>query len=118
MVSKIVNEKQSSKPKPATQRGIKLRISRQRLESLQEICAEMIEEFKPANAHQHLLNEYLQDLVVQLKDMLARNQELYTLIFCGFEATAFYQLWQMLDISRDKYANLIVDSILKNFTLN
>jgi fluoride ion exporter CrcB/FEX len=30
----------------------------------------------------------------------------------GTEVIAFYQLWNMMDISRDKYATLIVNGLL------
>ncbi len=94
-------------------RGIRLRVSRQRMEALEEICLEMKEEFKPQNDHQVLLHGYMQDLIEKLKAMLARNQELYTLAFAGVEAIAFYQLWQLLDISSDRYASLVVEGLLK-----
>ena len=96
----------------AKKRGFRLRISRPRVEALQEICEEMLEEFIPRNEHQQLLKEYMYELRHKLPDLLARNQHFYTLSFSGTEATAFYQLWNMLDISRDKYANLVVDGLL------
>ncbi len=96
----------------AAKRGIRLRLSHQRVEALQEICDEMLEEFKPVNEHQRLLQEYMAELKHKLKAMIGRRQELYTLILCGTEAIAFYQLWNMMDISRDKYATLIVNGIL------
>jgi len=97
----------------AKKRGIRVRISQQRLEALKEICEEMLEEFIPVNEHQHLLKEYLIEILYMLQDMLKRHQHMYTLTHSGAEATAFYQLWNMLDISRDKYANLVVDNLLK-----
>jgi hypothetical protein len=97
----------------AKKNGVRLRISFQRIEALVEICEEMLEEFRAINDHQLLLREYMMELHEKLKGMLARNQELYTLILTGTEAIAFYQLWNMLDISRDKYAILIVDNLLK-----
>ncbi|MCW3123769.1 MAG: hypothetical protein JWQ38_3261 [Flavipsychrobacter sp.] len=97
----------------AKKRGIRLRISQQRVEALKEICDEMLEEFAPANEHQHLLKEYLVELRHKLEEMLKRNQNLYTLSHSGAESIAFYQLWHMLDISADKYATLIVDNLLK-----
>lgn len=97
-------------------RGIRIRISYQRVEALVEICSEMLEEFKPANEHHHLLREYLAELHEKLQDMLRRNQDLYTLILMGTESLAFYQLWKMLDISTDKYAILIVDNLLKKMS--
>jgi hypothetical protein len=96
----------------AKRRGIRIRINQQRIEALHEIGEEMLEEFKPVNEHQQLLKEYLTDLNHRLKDMLQRNQHVYTLILSATEAMAFYQLWNMLDISRDKYAALIVDNLL------
>jgi thymidylate synthase ThyX len=100
----------------AKKNGIRIRISNQRVVALQEICEEMLEEFKPGNEHQQLLREYLSELQERLQEMQARGQDLYTLSLCGSEATAFYQLWNMLDISRDKYANLIVDNLLKKMS--
>lgn len=97
----------------AKSRGIRVRISHQRVEALHEICDEMLEEFKPHNEHQLLLKEYLAELREHLDNIKQRNQNLYTLILSGTEALAFYQLWKMLDISNDKYATLIVDNLLK-----
>ncbi len=96
----------------AKKRGIRIRISHQRVAALQEICEEMLEDFDPGNEHQYLLKEYMQELHGKLKEMLKRSQEMYTLTLAGTEATAFHQLWKMLDISRDKYALLIVDNLL------
>ncbi len=100
----------------AKMRGIRVRISHQRVAALQEVCEEMMEDFSPQNDHQLLLGEYLQELHGKLKEMAGRNQEMYTLILVGSEATAFYQLWKMLDISRDKYAVLIVDNLLEKMS--
>lgn len=97
----------------AKKRSVRAQISFQRAEALLEICAEMLEEFSPRNEHQLLLREYLQDLQLRLRDMLRKQQENYVLTLTGTEAMAFYQLWNMLDISHDKYANLIVDHLLK-----
>ncbi len=96
----------------AAKRGIRLRISHQRAEALQEICDEMLEEFMPVNDHQQLLREYMAELKLKLKAMTSRGQELYTLVLGGTEAIAFYQLWNMMDLSRDKYATLIVNGLL------
>ena len=100
----------------AKKRGIRIRISQQRVEALKEICDEMLEEFNPANEHQQLLKEYLLELQYKLCEMLKRNQHMYTLSHSGAESIAFYQLWHMLDISSDKYANLIVDNLLKKMS--
>ncbi len=100
----------------AKKRGIRIRISHQRVAALQEICEEMLEDFNPGNEHQQLLKEYMHELHVKLKEMLKRSQEMYTLTLVGPEATAFYQLWKMLDISRDKYALLIVDNLLEKMS--
>jgi len=100
----------------AAKRGIRIRISRQRIEALVEISDEMLEEFIPQNDHQQLLREYLLELRQRLKTLVERNQEIYTLVMAGSEAMAFYQLWNALDISRDKYANLIVDNLLKKMS--
>ena len=96
----------------AKKRSIRLSMSAQRAEALQEICEEMREEFVPINEHQLLLREYLNELSYKLHEMLKRDQGNYLLVLPGPEATAFYQLWHMLDISHDKYAKLIVDNLL------
>jgi len=101
----------------AAKRGIRLRISHQRVEALQEICDEMLEEFMPVNDHQRLLREYMAELKLKLKAMTSRGQELYTLVLGGTEAIAFYQLWNMIDISRDKYATLIVNGLLGKMSI-
>jgi hypothetical protein len=101
----------------AAKRGIRLRISHQRIEALQEICDEMLEEFIARNEHQHLLREYLADLRQLLRDMICRRQEIYTLILGGAESIAFYQLWNMMDISRDKYATLVVNNLLDRLSI-
>jgi hypothetical protein len=100
----------------AKKRGVNIRISQQRVEALKEICEEMLEEFAPANEHQQLLREHLLELQYKLTQMLGRQQQNYTLSHSGEEAIAFYQLWNMLDISRDKYANLIVDNLLQKMS--
>ena len=83
------------------------------MEALLEICEEMLEEFSPRNEHQFLLKEYLSELQHKLREMLKREQETYLLALTGTESIAFHQLWNMLDISHDKYALLIVDNLLK-----
>lgn len=100
----------------AKKRGISLRISCQRVEALEEICEEMLDEFNPATEHQLLLREYLYELKQKLNAMRLRNQELYTLNMTGSESIAFCQLWNLLDIRRDRYANLIVDNLLKKIS--
>lgn len=100
----------------AKNRGIRIRISAQRVQALLEICQEMLEEFSPVNEHQLLLSEYLYELQHKLTDMVRKNQEMYMLHLVGSEAIAFYQLWNMLDISTDKYAVIIVDDLLKKMS--
>ncbi len=101
----------------AWKRGVRVNLSRQRIEALKEICEEMAEEFAPANDHQLLLREYLLELRAKLTTLLKRDQEKYLLNLSGTEATAFYQLWNLMDISRDKYASLIVNSMLQKISL-
>lgn len=96
--------------------NVRLRINRQRIEALLEICDEMLEEFKPVNEHQLLLREFLFELRSKLQLMLARNQHLYTLLLTGAEGMAFYQLWNLLDISHDKYATIIVDGLVRKLS--
>lgn len=100
----------------AKKRSIRVRISGQRVAALLEVCEEMQEEFVPANEHQQLLHEYLQELEELLADMLKRKQEKYVLLLTGAEAMAFYQLWNLLDLGSDKYARLIVDNIFKKMS--
>lgn len=100
----------------AGKRGIRIRISHQRLEALVEICEEMLEEFVAENEHHRLLREYLLELRHKLPEMLQRGQDLYTLTLSGPEAMAFYQLWNLLDISRDRYAKLVVDNLLEKMS--
>ncbi len=100
----------------AKKRGIRLRISCQRVEALLEICDEMLEEFRPQNDHQYLLREYMIELQHKLRDMLRKNQEMYMLVLVGAEAVAFYQLWGMMDIRNDKYATLIVDNLIEKMS--
>ena len=97
----------------AKKRGVKIKINSQRVTALLEIGDEMLEDFKPGNEHQYLLREYLHDFRDGLRDMLKKSQEEYLLALTGTEATAFYQLWNMLDIRHDKYATLIVENLLK-----
>ena len=101
----------------AWKRGVRLNLSRQRIEALKEICEEMAEEFAPANDHQLLLREYLLELRTKLATLLKREQEKYLLNLTGTEATAFYQLWNIMDLSRDKYASLIVNSMLQKISV-
>ena len=100
----------------AKKRSIRVQISCQRVEALLEICDEMMEEFAPVNEHQKLLREFLMELQKNLRDMLRRSQEEYVLALSGTEAMAFYQLWNQLDISHDKYATLIVDNLLQKMS--
>lgn len=97
----------------AKKRIVRIRVSHQRVEALHEICGEMLDEFRPDTDHRQLLHEYMHELRQKLQAMLDRNQENYTLTLTGTEAVAFYQLWHMLDIRHDKYAVLIVDTLLK-----
>ncbi len=100
----------------AKKRCIRLRINRQRVEALHEICGEMLDDFTPDNEHRQLLREYMVELRYRLEELLERNQELYTLMLGNTEAVAFYQLWQMLDIRHDKYAHLIVNDLLRKMS--
>lgn len=93
-------------------RAIRIRITHERLEALCTICSEMTGDFAPQNEHGHLLREYLRELHHKLQKMLERKQEKYSLSLTGTESIAFYQLWNMLDIKHDQYANVIVNSII------
>lgn len=96
----------------AKKNGVRVRISHQRVEALRELCEEMLEEFAPRNDHHHLLREYMAELHEELGKMAQRSQHLYTLTLSGPQATAFYQLWNLMDIKHDKYAVMIVDNLL------
>ncbi len=100
----------------AKKRSIGVRLSHQRIEALMEICRGELETFLPQNDHQFLLREYLTDLEHKLVLLVRRPQEYYTLSLSGTEAIAFHQLWQMLDIRRDKYAAVIVETMLKKIS--
>ncbi|WP_105039073.1 hypothetical protein [Flavipsychrobacter stenotrophus] len=97
----------------ATKRNVRVRISHQRVEALLEICEEMLQSFKPVNDHHFLLREYMRELQFKLTLMIKRIQENYTLSLTTTESVAFYQLWNMLDIRHDKYAAVIVETMLK-----
>ena len=97
-------------------RSIRVRLSHQRIEALHDICGEMLESFRPANDHHVLLREYMLELRHNLHAMSARTQDDYTLSLSGTEAVAFYQLWQLLDIKHDKYATVIVETMLKKMS--
>jgi len=101
----------------AKKRGIRVRVSHQRIEALHEVCGNMIEDFAPGNEHQRLLYEYMQELHHRLRGMLREEQYMHTLVLTSSEAAAFYQLWQMLDIRKDKYATIIVDSLIQKMSL-
>ena len=100
----------------AQKRGIRVRISRQRVEALMDICAEMLQAFKPLNDHHFLLREYMLELRHKLRSMSLKTQEDYTLSLSGTEAVAFYQLWHLLDIRHDKYASVIVETMLRKMS--
>jgi len=91
---------------------VKIRIIRERLEALYSICDDMLQEFKPENETEHLMREYLKELHHQLYKKMALNQSMYTLHMSGTEAVAFRQLWNVLCIKNDKYAAILVRSIL------
>jgi hypothetical protein len=76
----------------------------------------MLDELTPDTDHRHLLREYMIALRQHLDELLLRQQENYTLMLSGPEAVAFYQLWNMLDIRHDKYAVVIVDTLLKKMS--
>ena len=100
----------------AKTRGIRLRINRQRVEALCEICDEMLGDLRPENEHQHLLHAYLLELNDTLRRMIKQSQGYYTLFLKSADAIAFYQLWNMLDISNDRYATIIVDGLIKKIS--
>ncbi len=100
----------------AQKRSIRVRISHQRIVALLDICDEMLVSFRPVNDHHSLLKEYMLELQHRLQTMTKRAQEEYTLTLSGTEAVAFYQLWNMLDIRHDKYAALIIETMLKKMS--
>lgn len=97
----------------AQKRHIRVRVSDLRVEALQELCTDILDTFKPTNDHQYLLREYMRELQHTLASMKRRPQGEYTLSLSGTEAVAFNQLWKMVDISHDKYANVIVENMMK-----
>lgn len=100
----------------AQKRNIRVRISHLRVEALIEICKDMLGEFKPQNDHHFLLREYMQELQHRLTLMSRRPQDEYTLTLSGTEAVAFYQMWQMMDLKHDKYATVIVETMVKKIS--
>ena len=97
-------------------RSIGLRISHQRIETLLEVCETILGSFRPVNDHQVLLREYMCELQLKLQQMAKKSQQLFTLTLSGTEAMAFYQLWHMMDLKHDRYASLIVDSMLSKIS--
>lgn len=93
-------------------RSIGIRISNQRLEALLDVCNVVLGNFFPIDDHQSLLREYLRELQHKLLSMAKKEQELYTLTLSSTEAMAFYQLWQVMNIKHDKYATVIVSTML------
>jgi hypothetical protein len=96
--------------------SIRVRISHQRMEALADICEELATDFKTLNEHQVLLKAYMHDLRYKLRDMMRKEQEQYLLVLTRTEATAFYQLWNMVDIRHDRYAMLIVEDLVRKMS--
>lgn len=97
-------------------RNVRVRISHQRLEALTGLCGDMLSEFVPGNDHQYLLREFLQELKLKLMLMARQPQQNYTLALCASEALAFYQLWKIMDIRHDRYAVVIVETMLSKMS--
>lgn len=97
-------------------RGIKIRVTGDRLEALHNLCIEMKDDFKPNTEHGILLKEYMLELEHRLQKMVQRRQERYTLNLSTTEAIAFYQLWNMLDIRHDRFAKVIVGTMLQKMS--
>ena len=100
----------------AKRRGIRVRISHQRVTALRDICSDMLNTFQPENDHQVLLREYMLELRHKLQNLAAKNQETYTITLSGTEAIAFYQLWQTMDVQEDRYAALVIDGMIKKLS--
>ncbi len=100
----------------AQQRNIRVRISHQRVEALLELCSNICNTFKPTNEHHFLLKEYMVELQHKLKKMIARIQDMYTLSLSHTEAIAFYQLWHIMDLQHDKYAGIVIGTLLKKIS--
>lgn len=92
--------------------AVKVRINYERVEALHELIGDMINGFVVEDEHEGLLMEYMTELHYRLGKMKERAQELYTWTMSGTEAIAFRQMWQMLDLKENKYAGIIVQSIL------
>ena len=93
-------------------RGVKIRLTRERLEALHSICDEMLKTFKPENKTELLMREYLKELHYVLNSKIKTEQCLYTVHMTGMEAISFRQLWDVLNIKNDKYASILIRSIL------
>ena len=100
----------------AKKRHVSIRISDQRLEALISICSEMLQGFDPVNDHHYLLREYMLELYDKLNALNKKPQQDYTLTLSGPEAVAFYQLWNLLDIRHNKYAAVIVETMMKKMS--
>lgn len=94
-------------------KGISIRLSHQRVEALIEIMDEMQDGLEPQNEHQELLNAHLKQIHFTLQNIVKKNQDLYTLNLGATESIAFHQVWKMYGGGGDKYAQLIVDTLLK-----
>jgi len=93
-------------------KAVKVRINHERVEALHEILRDLIEGFEPEDAHEELLKEYMTGLKLELQKMASRQQLLYTFTMSGTEAIAFRQMWQMTALKENKYASIIVQSII------
>jgi hypothetical protein len=97
-------------------RTIALGISFERAEVLYNVCDELKDIFAPRNEHELLLYQYMMELHYKLHTMLQRKQERYVLRLSASESEAFFQLWNMMDLSRHKYAQIVVDSIFQKMS--
>lgn len=91
---------------------IKIRLTREKLEALHCICDDMMKEFVPENETEYLMLEYLKELHHDLSKKIKLDQNIYTLHMTGTEAVAFRQLWNVFYINNDKYAGILVRSVL------
>jgi hypothetical protein len=91
---------------------IKIRLSLERMEALLSICEEMLLLYKPENETEQLMYAYLKEFYATLYQKGRQYQSRYTLHMTATEAIAFRQMWESLGIKNNKYAGILIKSII------
>jgi hypothetical protein len=97
---------------------IKIRLTQDHLDGLCMICNDMLQIFKPENETELLIRAYLKELCSAINKKATLNQSMYTIHMSFTEAVAFRQLWNVLHIEHDKYAGILVRSVLNKIDNN